>query len=235
MMSVDKFLGGKLLLKQEKQGLRATSDAVLCAAAVPIKKGESLLDVGAGNGVIGLCVSARTPCVITALEKQKKLIPLIQENARLNQTDMKALQTDILKADKIKGQLFHHVVSNPPFYDNTGKGRKNPQQKEAYQADFSLGKWLNFCLKHIRAKGTLTLIHRPECLDEILSVISKKLGKIEIIPIQSKENTPANRVIIRGKLGDKSPLKLLPPLIMHKENGDRTNVAEMILRQGKGI
>ncbi len=235
MTTIDKFLGGKVLLKQEKEGLRATSDAVMCAAAVPVKKGDTLLDVGAGNGVIGLCVSARIPCTMTALEKQSKLVKLIQENSRLNKKEIQIIQTDILKEDKIKGRLFHHVVSNPPFYDTTGKGRKNPQQKEAYQADFSLRVWLEFCLKHLRAKGTFTLIHRPESLGEILNILSQKLGRIEIIPIQSKESTPANRIIVRGKLGDKSPLKLLPPLVMHKENGERTELAEMILRKGQGI
>ena len=78
-----RFLGDKVLLKQSKDGLRATSDSVLAAALVPIKEGESILDVGAGNGVIGCCLNARIPCIITAIETQSDLCSLIQENADL--------------------------------------------------------------------------------------------------------------------------------------------------------
>ncbi len=232
MFTVDQFLGGKVLLKQPKTGLRATSDAVVCAACVSINQNETLLDVGAGSGIIGLCVNARIPCHITSIEKQPDLIQLIQENAQLNHQSITPILMDIFQKDQIKGQLFHHVVTNPPFYDTTGQGRRNCQQRTAYQADFQLTQWLQFCMKHLKAKGTLTLIHQPQYLNEILSVLSTKLGHIEIIPIQSKKDTPANRIIVRGKLGDKTPIKILPPLIMHHKNGTRTRVAEKILRQG---
>ena len=95
MMTTNDFLGGKIQLKQSEKGLRATSDAVLCAAAVPLKKGDTLLDVGAGNGVIGLCAYARTPCQIHAIEKQPDLIQLIQDNALLNHIPLTVHPMDI--------------------------------------------------------------------------------------------------------------------------------------------
>lgn len=232
MMTTNDFLGGKIHLKQFEKGLRATSDAVLCAAAVPLKKGDTLLDVGAGNGVIGLCAYARTPCQIHAIEKQPDLIQLIQDNALLNHIPLTVHPMDIFKEDPLKGQQFHQVVSNPPFYDTTGKARTNPQQKIAYHADFDLEKWLNFCLKHLRAKGTFTFIHQPSQLGLILNTIEKKLGRIEIIPILPKKDSPALRVIIRGKMGDKTPLKILPPFIMHQANNRPTPQANAVLRRG---
>ena len=62
----DKFLGNKVLLLQSEDGLRATSDSVLVAALVPVKEGETVLDIGAGNGIIGCCINARVKCKITA-------------------------------------------------------------------------------------------------------------------------------------------------------------------------
>lgn len=234
MWTIDKFLGGKVLLKQSKSGLRATSDAVLLSAFVKIKENETLLDVGAGNGVVGLCINARKKCQINALEYQTSLIKQIQENAELNKTDIHVFEHNLFdKKDPLKGILFHHIVTNPPFYDNTGKGRKSDEQKLAFQADFDLKKWLDYCLKHLKSKGTFTIIHRPELLGEILCVLEKKLGKIELFPIQTKQNQPATRIIIRGVLGAKSPTKLYPPLIMHKPDGSRSELAEQILRNGK--
>lgn len=236
MQTVDKFLGGKILLKQSHQGLRATSDAVLLAAAVSIKKNETLLDVGAGNGVVGLCVNARKKCFVYAIECQENLVQIIKQNARLNNVKMEIIEHDIFDPkDAIKGRLFHHVVTNPPFYDNTGKGRQSNEQRLAYRAEFDLKKWISYCLKHLKSGGGFTIIHRPEMLEEILSAFGKKLGKIEIFPIQTKLNQPATRVIIRGILGSKTPLKIYPPLVMHNPDGTRSELAENILRKGQAI
>ena len=236
MQTLDKFLGGKVLLAQSEKGLHATSDSVLLAAAVPIKKGETLLDVGAGNGVIGLCVNARKKCAITAVECQEKLVQMIQENARLNRVEIEVIRHNLFNLkDFIKGRLFQHVVTNPPFYDHTGKGRKSAEQCLAYRAEFDLKKWINYCLKHLKSSGTFTMIHRPEMLGEILSVLNLKLGAIEIFPIQTKLNQPAKRVIVRGVLGSRTPLKLYPPLVMHNPDGTRSELAENILRKGQAI
>ena len=236
MQTINQFLGGKVLLKQSQNGLRATSDAVLLASAVATKKHQSLLDVGAGNGVIGLCVNARIPCYLTAIEYQNSLTKIIRQNAILNHTDITVFEHDIFSLkDPLKGQLFDHVVTNPPFYDDTGKGRQNNEQRLAYRAEFDLKKWLNYCLKHLKSKGSFSMIHRPEMIGEILSVLEKKLGKIEIFPIQTKLESPATRIIIRGILGAKTPLKLYPPLVMHNVDGSRSKLAEKILRKGQAI
>ena len=234
--TVDKFLGGKVLLKQSKDGLRATSDSVLLAALVPIKKGDSILDVGAGNGVIGCCVNARCPCKITSIEIQENLCALIRENSLANNCPTSLIKHNILSLkDPLKGKLFHHVVTNPPFYENSKNTRKNSEQKKAYVTDFDLEKWLNYCLKHLRAKGSFCLIHKPEALGEILSILTKKLGNINIYPVVSKEGENANRILIRGFLNKKGPLVLHSPLVMHQKNGKHTEFAEKILRLGKAI
>ena len=234
--TMDKFLGDKVLLKQSKPGLRATSDSVLVAALVPIKKNESVLDVGAGNGVIGCCLNARIRCIITALEDQSDLIPLIKENTELNNVKMTVIQQNIFsKKDSLKGKLFHHVVTNPPFYEISKNTRNNPEQRKAFVQNFDLKKWLEYCLKHLRAKGTFNLIHRPEMLGQILPVLEKKLGNIEIFPIVSKEGEPAKRVLIRGVLNKKGSLTLRFPLIMHTKDDKRTELAEKILRFGEAI
>lgn len=44
----DAFLGGRLRVWQPKSGFRAGVDAVLLAAAVPIRGGQSALELGPG-------------------------------------------------------------------------------------------------------------------------------------------------------------------------------------------
>ena len=85
-------------------------------------------------------------------------------------------------------------------------------------------------------KGTLTLIHRPEALTEILTILSKTaLGGIEVLPIYSKLNQEANRIIIKGILGSKKQLTIHPPFITHTADNKYTKEAEEILRNGKSL
>lgn len=235
-VTTDDFLNGKVKLRQSVKGLRATSDAVLVAAAVKAKKDDSVLDVGAGNGVIGLCIAARVPVQVTALEIQENLVQLIQENAALNDRKITVIRTDLFqRTDPLKGKQFHHVVTNPPFYDTTGASRANAEQAQAYMASFDLDKWLVYCLKHIRAKGTFTMIHRPEMLGEILMILEQKLGGIEIIPIYSKAGQPAKRVIIRGVLGSKKPTTLCQGIVLHTQSDKPTSSAKKVLRNAKEL
>ena len=236
MITTDDFLGGRVKLRQEKEGLRATSDSVLVAAAVLAKSGETVLDVGLGNGVVALCLNARLPNLrIAGIDCQEKLIRLARENAALNGCDLEVIKGDItLRPSPVHARQFHHVVTNPPFYDEPHK-RQNPQVARAYHQGVSLTDWLSFCLRHVRAKGTLTAIMRPESLAEVLNVLSKKLGHIEIIPIVPKAGEKAKRIIVRGVMNNRSPLCLRAPLIMHQKNGKRSASAEKILRHGGGI
>ena len=234
--TLDKFLGNKISLKQSVKGLRATSDSDLGSALVPVKKNETVLDIGAGNGIIGCCCQARTTCQVTAIEIQKGLCSLIQENAALNNKKIEIIQHNILSSkDPLKGRLFNHIVTNPPFYEKSQKMRQNMEQRQAYVQEFDFKKWLNYGLKHLRAKGSFNLIHRPEKLPEILSILTEKLGNIDVFPIVSKEGEAANRILVRGYLNKKGPLTLHFPLIMHTKDNQRTQTAEKILRLGERI
>ncbi|MBQ9738232.1 MAG: methyltransferase [Alphaproteobacteria bacterium] len=234
--TVDDFLGGLIKLRQPKIGYRATSDAVMVAAAVPAKEGETILDVGCASGIVGLCIGARVPNLsITGVEIQPELVELACQNAALNGQNLTVIEADISKkVPELHGIQFHHVVTNPPFYTET-PARQSRQVEMAYKQVVPLKKWIDFCLRHLRAKGTFTIIHRAESVPEILSLLNGRLGGIRLIPIWPKQGVNPKRVIIQGIMNSKKPFEIHSGFVMHHHDDTRTDEAERIMREGVSL
>ena len=81
----------------------------------------------------------------------------------------------------------------------------------------------------------LTLIHRPECLGELLRLLDGRFGDIAIFPLFPKSGEPATRIIVQAKKGSRAGLSLLPGLRLHEEDGRYTAEAEAVLRGGAAL
>src|ERR1700733_14876938 len=115
-MTVDKLLGGRVLLKQPLQGYRSAIDSVLLAASLAAKPGERLLELGLGAGAVSLCLLARLPGVhVTGIERDPAFIELARENRKLNDVEQK-LEIIAGSLEVAPAGLFDHVFANPPFH-----------------------------------------------------------------------------------------------------------------------
>jgi tRNA1(Val) A37 N6-methylase TrmN6 len=244
--STDDFLGGRLRIVQPRSGHRAGSDAVFLAAAVPAKTGERVLDVGAGVGVAGLCLLARVPGVdVTAVEIDPVLATLAAANAERNgfAERFEVVTADVtspgkaLRAAGLVPESYHHLIANPPFY-NEGQVREAPNAARAAahvmrQGGFAA--WLRFFAAMAAPRALLTLIHRTDCLGELLALLDGRFGDVAVFPLFSKKDEAATRIIIQAKKGSRAGISLLPGLLLHEEDGRHTVQAEAVLRHGEAL
>lgn len=237
----DDFLGGRLTLKQPKKGYRITGDSVYLAATVSLKDGDRILDMGAGSGAILSCVAARLKneanIIMHGIELQPELLNLARINAANNGFDnITYFQGDIMNDVEGCGpNSYDHVLSNPPYFE---KGKITPSSHKTKAVAFGenmtdLKKWVERCVRMVRPRGFLTLIHRADRMDDILSALNAKAGSIEVFPFYSGQDKEASRVIIRGQKDAKGLLSLKPGLIVHKSDGCYTDNIEDILRHAK--
>ena len=157
------------------------------AAAVPAKSGERVLDIGAGVGVAGLCLLARVPGIlVTAVEIDPALATLAAENAARNgfAEQFEVVTADVtspgkaLRAAGLKAESYDHLIANPPFHAE-GSVRAAPDAARAsahVMAQGGLAAWVRFFAAMAKPGALLTLIHRPDCLGELLELLDGRFG-----------------------------------------------------------
>ena len=244
--SVDAFLGGRINVVQPRGGHRAGSDAVFLAAAVPARADERVLDVGAGVGVAGLCLLARVPRLeVTAVEIDEDLCALADKNAERNgvSANFTIINADVMgsaKAYRDSGLVregYDHVIANPPFYAE-GSVRAAPDKGRATAHVMNAGglsAWVRFLATFTSAKGQITMIHRAECLGELLGLLEPGFGDLTVFPLFPKRSDPASRIIVQGRKGSRAGIKLLQGLVLHQADGSYTEAAEAVLRGGEAL
>ena len=228
--STDDFLGGRIVVIQPRRGHRAGSDAVFLAASVPARAVERVLDVGAGMGVAGLCLLARVPGIeVTAVEIDAGLCALAAKNAARNgfAESFTVINADVtspgktLKAAGLERESYDHLIANPPFH---AEGAVRPAPDGARAAAHVMGgeglaAWVRFFAAMAAPNALLTLIHRPDCLGELLELLDGRFGGIAVFPLYPKRGEPATRIIVQAKKGSRAGLTLLPGLVLHEEDG----------------
>ena len=238
--TTDNFLGGKIKLRQPVDGYRATSDAVLLAAAISPKKNQKVLDAGTGTGAVGLCLLARCPDIsVTGIEIQPEMAALANANIVLNGLNekMKITLADIRKKriEGVETGSFDWVVTNPPFIVDEQKSADPVRDIAHREAGCPLNEWIASCLRYVRARGYFAMINRADRLPEILSLLYGKLGAIKIVPVWTKEGDDAKRVIVIGRKGVRSPALLSNGVTLMSADGKRTAQAEKIMREGSAL
>ncbi len=238
----DALLGGRVRLYQPRQGYRVAIDPVLLAAAVPVVRGDRVLDIGCGVGAASLCVAFREPgCRISGVEANRDLVRLAAENVAANAM---AGRVDIMMGDLIRPPprltpgSFHHVMANPPYLED-GAATPSPiagKTMANIEGAAKLGDWLRFALMMVRNGGTVTIIHRADRLDALLAELYGKAGGIVVFPLwPDRTSRPAKRVLVRAVRGSATPMRLAAGLVLHEPGGGYSEAADRILRHGAAL
>lgn len=239
--AADRLFDGRLILHQPASGHRIGTDAVLLAAAAPPLAQGLIVDVGAGAGAVGLALAQINPSAqVVLLEKNLRAAAFARQNIGANGlvTRTRVVEADLFDVFSRKAQglveAAELVVTNPPFL-NAGEARASPDSDRAMAHvldEGGIGKWLRASLALLRPGGVFALIHRADALDAVLAALSGRLGGVEIMPVFPKQGEKAVRLILRGRKGAKTPLALLPGLVLHGEDGGFTPRADALHRRG---
>ena len=198
-------------------------DAVLLSGYTAAKRGEKVLDLCCGNGIIPILLAAKTEADrIVGMEIQKDVADLAKRSVAANDI---ADRVNIICADIKDAQeyfqagAFDVVTCNPPYMiDN--HGIKNPDSPKAiarHEILCDLDDVARIASVMLKAGGRLYLVHRPFRLTDIFETLTKydlEPKKMKLVyPYVDKE---PNMVLIEACLGARRRLTVEKPLIVYE-------------------
>ena len=221
----DLQIGGLELIQDPKKFCFGV-DAVFLSDFVRIRPGENVLDLGTGNGIIPVLLSAKTEARhITGLEIQADTAEMARRSVAHNHLEdrIDIVTGDIKEAAELFKPAFFDVITTNPPYMLADHGMRNPDDAKAiarHEVLCSLDDILRESMRLMQDKSRFYMIHRPFRLTEIM--IKMHQYKIEpkrirfVHPYIDKE--PA-MVLIEGVRGARPRVTVEPPLIIYDRNG----------------
>ena len=201
-------------------------DAVLLTEFVKLKKGDKVIDLCTGTGVIPILLCAKSEAAhFCAVEIQKESADMAKRSVELNELEEKI---DVLCEDlnNLKGVFdnasFDAVTVNPP-YMIPGKALVNPDESKAiarHEIKCTLRDVLSESSRLLKNGGKFFMVHKPERLDEI--IVTMKDLKIEpkrLRIVYPKIDSKPNMILIEGAKCANAGMIIEKPLIIYDESG----------------
>ncbi len=205
-------------------------DAVLLSGFVKVKKGETVMDLGCGGGIIPILLEAKTEGGhFTGLEIQSKSVDMARRSVALNnqQDKIDIVEGDIKGAAKLFGaSTYDVVVSNPPYMTGS-HGIINPDEAKAiarHEIKCTLSDVIREGARLLKPNGRFYMVHRPfRLVDIIVTFVQYKIEPKRMKYVHPYIDKEPQMVLIEAVKGGKRRLLVEKPVIIYNEDGQYTD------------
>lgn len=160
-------------------------DSILLANFAKMKKNTSLIDIGAGSGILSLASMAYYNLdKVYSIEIQEEKARLLEENLALNSiSNIEVINKDLNKCE-FKENYIDYIITNPPYYkkDHNIANKDYEFLVSRQEIAMTLEDIFDFSAKVLKDKGKLYLIHKPERLVDLIKLTSSlKLKRVKFV------------------------------------------------------
>ena len=214
---------------QNTKTFRFGIDTVLLAEFVQAGPRDQIADLGSGNGILPLLLSARDKGgSFVALEIQKDMVALARRNMALNglSDSVEVMEGDLKEASALLGKnRFDAVVVNPP-YIKAGDGLLNPGEAKAiarHEIHCTLQDVLRESAALLKEGGNLFMVHRCWRMGEALAALeSYGLKARRLRLVHSFQDQPGELFLLQAKKGKAEGTLVETPCIIYEAPGIMT-------------
>lgn len=222
MVTQDDLKTFDLQLFQPRHGYRYSLDPLLLARFCgTVKPGGSIIDLGAGCGIISLVLARIHPDTsVVAVENNRDMAQIIEQNIEHNGL---AGRVSVRCEDVINlrsthpDSTFDLVVSNPPFRV-AGTGKTSPKagrDSARHETTAVLSDFIAAAKFLVKPTGRICFIHLPSRLPEFVSLAtSMKLSLLRLRMIHNNAESPATMFMVELAKGRRTEPDVEAPLFV---------------------
>ncbi len=145
---------------------------------------KSLLELGAGNGLVSLYLAKYKNCKVIATDINPNAIKGLQENSRTNQVNLKVIESDLF--DRVPFEQLDYIIVNPPYY----AGEISAVDEYAFYAGAQLeyfSKFFSQILPYLKRNTIIYMILSETAPLETIAIHGDKVGvKMKVVDSKKK-------------------------------------------------
>ena len=228
MRRTDLLWNGFSLIQDDRFFKLGQDSMLLSAFAAPPARAR-VMDLGCGNGALGVLLCARHPrLTVTGLEIQPEVAELARDNVRHNHLEDRM---DIVTGDMKQYQnlfatgSFDYIVCNPPYFaQNSGYTAQGTNRSTARQEmGCTAADAVKAAAYLVKYGGRAAFVYRPERVCELIAAM--KQASLEPKRMQFVHQHAAavpSAVLIEARRGSAPGVQVLPPFLVCGEDGTQT-------------
>jgi tRNA1Val (adenine37-N6)-methyltransferase len=223
---------------QELAAMKVTTDGCLFGAWVAAQlerenlSARSILDIGAGTGLLSLMLAQKSNANIDAVEIDEDASMQTKHNFTQSawRDRLKIIRTDI--HDFNSPYPYDVIVSNPPFYENDLTGTDSKKNIAHHDAGLLLHDLIKIISNKLVAQNGIFFLLLPDKrLKETLKSIGQhQLQTHRICRVRQSVDHDFFRVLIQGGNGDHEVTPLTEELSIRNGNNEYTEEFIALLR-----
>ncbi|WP_298772647.1 methyltransferase [uncultured Shewanella sp.] len=185
-------------------GMRVSTDGVLLGAWAPLTQADTILDIGAGSGLLSLMAAQRSQAQITAVELDEKAVNDCEHNFNASPwSDRLKVHHCAIQHFITSHRVFDHIICNPPYFTNGPQSQLKARSRARHTDNLNFDELLNAIKQLLGPDGIASLILPSASLKDFLVRLSFfKLKTIQLVNVASIEGKAPNRHLINLQHGD---------------------------------
>jgi tRNA1Val (adenine37-N6)-methyltransferase len=197
----------EFIIHQDKCAMKVTTDACLFGAWVAEKVSsrgsgvQTVLDIGAGTGLLSLMLAQKCKAEIDAVETDEDTAGQALENVAAfpGKSMIKVIHADARTFSFPKS--YDLVISNPPFYENELKSFYSKKNIAHHSDNLSLEELLTVIKSNLNPDGTFYLLLPYKRDEEIRKLVRETEMQItQVVLVRQSVNHDYFRIMLEGNL-----------------------------------
>lgn len=184
-------------ISQEKAAMKVGIDGVLLGAWAHLEDASTILDIGTGTGLLALMAAQRSKAMIEGVELDTDAASEALFNFRNSEWHSRISLTVGPFQTFESSHHYDHIISNPPFFDNSPKPVRLNRAQARHADSLSLDELLGKSIPLLSPNGKISLILPADKEERLRFLVREKALYINRLSrVASDEMKKPHRLLV---------------------------------------